>query len=187
MGIECDNVGGNDAVLVWLAIGGGALGFLLATWRTWAFPLLIPLYTRLERADVATHPTRAAALDAMRAQPGISTAALAGTLATNEGTLLYHLRQLERSELAKSVVIGRDRRWFPAGAPRDALPPAALQERSRRHIVDALRLAPGISQADLARELGLSRPAVHHHLSALREAGLVEVRREGLRTRCFAM
>jgi ArsR family transcriptional regulator len=38
------------------------------------------------------------------------------------------------------------------------------------------------SVGDLARDLGVTQPTVSHHLALLREAGLVDVRRQGRRT-----
>ena len=57
---------------------------------------------------------------------------------------------------------------------------AALAEPSRRRILDLLRRRER-SVGDLVERIGLSQPGVSKHLRVLREAGLVDVRRDGRR------
>jgi len=57
---------------------------------------------------------------------------------------------------------------------------AALAEPSRRRILDLLRDGEQ-SVNDLVERLPLSQPGVSKHLKVLREAGLVDVRRDGKR------
>ena len=58
---------------------------------------------------------------------------------------------------------------------------AALADPTRRTLLDRLRAAggAGLSIAELGRGLPMTRQAVTKHLDALREAGLVRVRRAG--------
>ena len=55
-----------------------------------------------------------------------------------------------------------------------------VAEPTRRSILDLLR-EEGRSVGELVHEVGLSQPGVSKHLRALREAGLVEVRRDAQR------
>ncbi len=55
---------------------------------------------------------------------------------------------------------------------------AALANRRRRALVLALATRPA-SIAQLAAELGMSLPAIHPHVAALEEAGLVRRRKSG--------
>jgi DNA-binding transcriptional ArsR family regulator len=58
----------------------------------------------------------------------------------------------------------------------------ALADGTRRRIL--LRLASGAAYpADLAGDLGVSRPGVSNHLSCLRDCGLVVAEPEGRRVR----
>lgn len=59
-------------------------------------------------------------------------------------------------------------------------PFSALAEPTRRRILDLLRQRPWLV-GDLTKELGLSQPGTSKHLRVLREAGLVEVRRDAQR------
>lgn len=53
----------------------------------------------------------------------------------------------------------------------------ALSDQSRRIVLDALKDGPA-TVGDLAELLPIARPGVSRHLRVLREAGLVDVRRE---------
>jgi ArsR family transcriptional regulator len=70
-------------------------------------------------------------------------------------------------------------------APRDDLATRLarllrlLGDASRVRILMALRQEPEVSVAALCQRLGQSQPAVSHHLTLLRLAGLVSYRREG--------
>jgi ArsR family transcriptional regulator, cadmium/lead-responsive transcriptional repressor len=59
---------------------------------------------------------------------------------------------------------------------------AALADPTRRAMVRALRAEPSTASR-MAGELPITRQAVAKHLAALRDAGLVEARREGRETR----
>ena len=56
----------------------------------------------------------------------------------------------------------------------------ALADSSRRSILDTLRDHPA-SAGELAEGLPITRPGVSKHLRVLREAGLVDVRKEAQR------
>jgi DNA-binding transcriptional ArsR family regulator len=58
---------------------------------------------------------------------------------------------------------------------------AALADPNRRHLLEALARSEA-SATQLAAGLPVTRQAVAKHLAALREAGLVESRREGRET-----
>jgi DNA-binding transcriptional ArsR family regulator len=60
-----------------------------------------------------------------------------------------------------------------------------LAEPTRRRILDLLRERER-PVGELVRRLKLSQPAVSKHLRVLREAGLVQVRREAQR-RCYGL
>jgi len=60
-----------------------------------------------------------------------------------------------------------------------------LAERNRREILDLLRDGER-PVGDLVGRLGLTQPAVSKHLKVLKDAGLVEVRRDAQR-RCYRL
>jgi DNA-binding transcriptional ArsR family regulator len=60
---------------------------------------------------------------------------------------------------------------------------SALSDPHRRFVVEALAERGDATATELASELPVTRQAVAKHLSALREAGLVEATRAGRETR----
>lgn len=171
------------------AAGAAAAGSAYGGWRAlrWLAPLAVPLYARLRGHELTRHPKRAALLALLRERPGLTTRDLVVSTRMNQGTILHHLRALERGGLVRSKRVGRERAWADKAAGRLDRPTLdTLREPMRARIVEALRQAPGLTQRELARALGLSPATVSHHLGALKDAGLVTVRREGVRARCFA-
>ena len=59
----------------------------------------------------------------------------------------------------------------------------ALSDQRRREVMTLLAEGGGATATELARELPISRQAVHKHLAALGEAGLVASSREGREVR----
>lgn len=173
--------------------GTAAAGTAVAAsgWGGWHLirrvaPVGVALYARIAKLDLAKHPARAKLLAAIRAQEGATTRELIAITALKNGTALHHLRTLERGGLVRSRRLGRDRAWTDAAAGRaDASVLAALHAPTRQRILDLAGRQPGITQAELARALGFARATVHHHIEALRGAGLLDVRRAGLRKGCF--
>src|SRR5690606_12890818 len=69
-------------------------------------------------------------------------------------------------------------RILPAMATTTVL--EAIAEPTRRRILDAIRSGER-SVGDLVERVGMHQPGVSRHLRVLREAGLVEVRRDAQR------
>src|SRR5258708_7439930 len=55
----------------------------------------------------------------------------------------------------------------------------ALSDEHRLHILSLLSARGEMSVSAIAAEVGQSQPAVSHHLTQLRSAGLIDFRREG--------
>lgn len=182
------------ATVAVMAAGVGLVGGVLAWtsrawWRPRVEPLLrwapvVTLFSRFTSRDAARHPTRARIVEVLAARPGLTTADLAAAVGVRAGTLEHHLRVLEDHGRVKSVRAGRDRIWFVAGAGSDTEALSALAPAPRRRLADVVRAEPGLHAAAIAERVGVARSTVHHHLSALEDAGLVRVER-GLRARCF--
>ncbi len=68
-----------------------------------------------------------------------------------------------------------------SGRERDALAQRfrALADPARVAIVNRLAQSDEVCVCALVPELGLAQPTVSHHLRVLREAGLVQARRQG--------
>jgi len=100
-------------------------------------------------------------------------------LSLNDGTLAYHLQVLEREEIIKSMKDGKYRRFYPftAKIPEEGGAPKRIQ----RLILEVIRSTPGICQKDIACLLNLTRSTINYHIERLKQMGLVECRREGMR------
>lgn len=170
---------GTASVLFSLA----ALVALLALVRK-LWPLAsVALFTRVGRDKLLGHPTRAAAVAAIRTRPGVRTAQLADALGANSGTLDHHLRVLTRAGFVKPLVVGRERAWFAAGvAPSDLGEPLAPE---RQRLVDIVAREPGLTQRQLADKAGVAPSTVSHHLRFVTDR--VEARAEGRTKRLFAL
>lgn len=154
-------------------------------WRDWrdAVPFAA-LFSRLRRERLLDHPVREQIFNAIRARAGIHYRELLRTLGISNGTLAFHLHHLERAGYVRARRV-RGRKHF---YPTDLRPPpddVLVTERQRR-ILEYLRLAPGSSQAEITRASGLKRSNVSYHVGVLRSLGLIETRRIGSETRCFA-
>ena len=75
---------------------------------------------------------------------------------------------------------GNIERWSPSHPRRRADPFEVLAEPNRRRILDLLQGAER-PVGELVTALALSQPAVSKHLRVLRQAGMVEVRRDAQR------
>lgn len=54
----------------------------------------------------------------------------------------------------------------------------ALADPTRRHILELLR-AKDLTAGEIAEHFDMTKPSLSHHLSALKNAGLVEAERDG--------
>lgn len=61
----------------------------------------------------------------------------------------------------------------------------AFGDRYRQEIILLLAENSQLTVKDLAAMLQLSRPAVSHHIKILKQAGMLEARKEGVRTYYF--
>lgn len=141
--------------------------------------MLVPLYSRIKRENTLDNYIRGQIHGYILAKPGCHYNQIKQTLNLNNGTLAYHLRKLEREEFIKSVRDGMYKRFYPVGLkiPKREIKLSAMQER----ILDIIRQHPGISQKEVAGEVGISAPAVIYHIGVLAGAKLVRSDKVGSR------
>ena len=122
----------------------------------------------------------------MSTHPGLHLSEIARRLQWSTPLAEYHLRILERGGWVTATQVGQLRCYFPRARPgqpaaaagvvaagqRDRL--ALVRHPVRMHIVALLARSPGGRNRDIAKAVGLSRPAASHHLARLLRGGVVE-------------
>ena len=123
----------------------------------------------------------------IKANPGEHYNSIKKALALKNGTLVYHLKTLEREEFIKSVTDGRFKRFYPmemkVPEPSDEL--VLHMNHIQHEILKIIRENPGITQKEIAGRIGLSTPTVHYHINIMMSARVINVKRVGRETRCF--
>lgn len=166
--------GVDERVLVAAVVGSVAAGWtaLWLTRREW-WPLLLALYTRLRPSRILDHPVRRRIAELVMQNPGVTFSELARLAGIAPGQLTHHARMLEKAGVVFSSPDGQTRRFFHVGAGRLApIPP--LAERALQLLRERPRRA-----SELARDLGVSRQALHYHVKHLAAQGKVIARAEG--------
>ncbi|MCK4613918.1 MAG: winged helix-turn-helix transcriptional regulator [Thermoplasmata archaeon] len=171
--------------LVLIALGAvGVLGFENTKYKLLGSLVMTPFYTRLKREDTLNHQTRARVYEHILDNPGDSYASILKTLDLKNGTLVHHLRTLERQRYVKSKKDGKFKRFYPWGTKVGIRDPNFLTDIQSK-IVDIIKSNPGISQAHIANMLGKSRQSINYQVRILRDAGLINVVKHGISTRCY--
>jgi len=111
----------------------------------------------------------------IRRHPGIALAELKLVTGRSGFFLATQLRALERMGMIKSIRDGRRRRFYYV-VPNDG--DQSRAEELRRSIVRLVDYTPGMTEAQIARSLGLSQQLTNYHLRRLVDAGLLS------RSRC---
>ena len=141
------------------------------------------------------HPVRAKILSTLNRSPGLHFRELQRRMEAANGTLRHHLDVLV-NEKTVTIIPVNGRTCYYAGAPAQteillgtgvkdnnraaAMLPVGLSELQRSIVARlALTCAPE-SQAQLARDLGRSRSAVHSAICVLRTRGIITVNKLAL-------
>ena len=140
-----------------------------------------PGYAKLDRDEVLGHKLREELQQLIRRKPGITPPQLRVATGAAWSTLVYHLGVLEKNKLVSSLLDGRHKRFFPFGevgwGDRETI--AVLQNQNTRRAFDGVAAKPGIIQADLAVEVGVTAQAIKWHVDRLLKAGLVRREKAG--------
>lgn len=161
------------------AILGGIAG-IAYYWPRLAFAAA-SLYTRLKQPDILDNDVRNNIYDIIRRNPGISARAVHRESEQSWGTVVYHLRQLERHHLVMSRTLGRTRNYYESqGNYRGMeIQLACLQSDRALALARAILAQPGITQEQLAQTTGLPQPTTSYYVRKLKQASLIDEQREG--------
>ncbi len=134
------------------------------------------LFTRLTKETALEHKRRATLFDMVRETPGITFSGLRKRSELGSGTLLHHLRVLEKQGLVRCVRDGLRSRFYVHGAAIDGGP---YLNQVQRSLVKAIRRYPGSTQKQLSSILGLPRQSLHYHSKRMEAIGKIRIRRDG--------
>jgi DNA-binding MarR family transcriptional regulator len=170
-----DKDGGEDTTTANIAIIIGLIVMVILF-------LILFTYIKKRREDLLDNKIRAKILDYINKNPGIHYRKILKDLDLQMGVLTHHLNMLEQQDYIKSLQDSMYRRFYSISAPINTkLILSSVQQKILRLIKDI----PGISQAEIARKLGLARKVVNYHIRILSDAGFVNVELDGRESQCY--
>ena len=148
-------------------------------------PLLIPMYTRIQKEDVLDQFVRGQIYGYIRTNPGVHYNQIRRGMDVKNGTLSYHLSVLEKTELVKSRREGlRYRAFYPTGMKFPKEQRFRLTE-FQINIIDAIKENEGITQKEIAVKLGKKPQTINYNIKVLEQADIIEVIKKGRKTVCY--
>ena len=148
-------------------------------------PLLIPMYTRIQKEDVLDQFVRGQIFGYIRTNPGVHYNQIRRGMDVKNGTLSYHLSVLERTELIKSRREGlRYRAFYPTGMKFPKEQRFRLTE-FQISILNIIKENEGITQKEIAIKLGKKPQTINYNIKVLAQADIIEVIKKGRKTVCY--
>lgn len=155
---------------------GGVIAANAALW----FLAWLPGYAKVPKDALLRHDARAAIMDKVREDPGITVAELSGELGIPYNTVDYHLGRLVREGLATPTLNGKHKHVFPPTVPpADQKGLATLRNANTIRLLEAIRSRPGSHQRALAAAIEVQPTSLAWHLARLHENGLIRSTRAG--------
>lgn len=169
------------ASLLWLLLDRLGLGRALLG----AFGAL---YFRVQPNELLEHERRERVIQLVRERPGIGPTDVAHALGTGWGVTTYHLDRLERAGLVTSQRVGQHRCYFVPGAVRreDQRAVGLVRGDTTRRVAQLVAERPGLTQSQLATQLGLSASAASKQVAKLVDAGLLRREATSVGQRLYA-
>jgi predicted transcriptional regulator len=130
-------------------------------------PCAIPLYYKTPQ-NLFLNETRANIFDLVSENPGITFGAITRELNLAPGECQYHIRVLEREGYIKSKRTGKYTRYYLAGQK------AADVSKIQEEIIHVIKEKEGLSQTQIAENLGISRQVVNYNIKPLVKDGYVK-------------
>ncbi len=140
---------------------------------------IVPAFTHMNETPVLNQHTRADIMQVIVSNPGITATRVQKELGLHNGVTQYHLRVLEKEGLIRSRKAGKFRRYF------SLLVQATTLSEGEEAIVNCVREHPGITQAEIGREIGMSRQLVNYYVLKLMEKGEMAICRSPGNSGCF--
>ncbi|MGA1820508.1 MAG: CARDB domain-containing protein [Thermoplasmatota archaeon] len=139
--------------------------------------LLIPLYSKLKKSKIEKG-VRHEILGYLKAKPGANYSELKRNLDLNDGSLVHHLRVLEREDKVYSKKMGKYKLFYVSSYRRQASIKDYISPFQLR-IMEIILQNPGIVPKKLSRILDRSQTDMSYHLGELSRNGLLEKKKKG--------
>ncbi len=139
--------------------------------------MFIPLYSKLKKSKIEKG-VRFEILGYIKARPGANYSELKRNLDLNDGSLVHHLRVLEREEKIYSKKMGKYKLFYASSYKRS---PSIEEYISPFHqrILQLISENPGIVPKKLSLMLDRSQTDISYHLSELSRTGYLEKIKKG--------
>jgi DNA-binding MarR family transcriptional regulator len=148
-------------------------------------PLMLPLYTRIQKEDVLDQFVRGQIYGFIKANPGVHYNQIIRDLDMKNGTLSYHLYMLEKTGMIKSRKEGfRYRAFYPTGMKFPETERYRLTEL-QLNILKTIKENSNISQRDIAKKLNKKHQTINYNVKIMQQAGLIGLRKIGRKTSCY--
>lgn len=134
------------------------------------------MYTKIRREQLLEHKVRAEILEHINSNPGIHYRKLLNDLDLQTGVLTHHLNMLERQMFIRSLQDSMYRRFYPVSTPINN---KLILSEVQQNILKTIRAQPGISQAEIGRQLNHAKKVVSYHVKILSDADFVRVESTG--------
>ncbi|MDI6917412.1 MAG: winged helix-turn-helix transcriptional regulator, partial [Thermoplasmatales archaeon] len=169
---------GVAAGLILFALAGTELG------KYKLFTFLAPLYLKTRKEEVLDNFIRGQIYGYVKANPGVHYNLIKNELNLKNGSVTYHLNMLEKQGYVKSQFDGIYRRFYPKDMKIPSMDVTALS-KMQLSIINKILERPDITQKDIAKGIDESKQVVSYHLKVLSKAGIVRLKRDGRKTRCY--
>ena len=161
------------------------VGILVLSSETFSYsvrPMAVLLFSRKKKEEVLDNFIRGQLYGYIVDSPGINLGELMKKVTRASGTVVYHLRTLERDGLIRSYRDGLRRLFFPGSMkiPEEFMELTELQ----RIIFKLIKERPGISQREIASRMEMSPAKVHRNVHGLESKGFIRIEK-GRRTRLY--
>jgi predicted transcriptional regulator len=141
--------------------------------------LLAPLYSKTKKKALLDNFMRGQIFRFIVEHPGVHFNRIKQELGLNNGALTFHLKKLEEEVFIVSRNDGFRKRFFPSEGSVPSLPTKYEQ------ILSAIRLNPGITQKEIAKELDTPPSTVNVNIRKMREAQIIKNVKKGKALKCY--
>ena len=147
----------------------------------------VPMYSRLQKDTLTDEPTRQKLLKYIYSEPGANFKQLKDKFSLHNGTLAHHINILENHDIITSHRSGRQRLFFPMGVNQEISRVSLVTNETQRNIMDIVKDTPGITQAMISKQLGMSRQKVNYHVNSLVDKAFLKIEKQGRITRLYPL